>query len=155
MTEPHKVRRYARVERPYESVRATLHRMVLAGTGAPLVDLHSIDDQQDVAGLPASTRVTLGLLENIGGGSKHLASAEIYASALSARATQIEVECHCVAPEAWASAETSRVAEKHMQALLESVVDRIRREADALAIRTDTRVATATAVAEPERHEIC
>jgi hypothetical protein len=136
MTEPHKVRRYARVERPYESVRASLHRMVITERGAPLVDIHSICDQQGIAGLPASTRVTLGLLENIGRGSEHLASAEIYASALSARATQVEVECHCVAPEAWVDAETSRIAETHMQALLESVVDRIRREADSPAGRT-------------------
>jgi hypothetical protein len=149
MTEPHKVRRYARVERPYESVRASLHRMAIAGKGGPLVELHSIDDQQGIAGLPASTRVTLGLVENTGGGSEHLASAEIYASALSPRATQIEVECHCVAPEAWANAEASRVAEMHMQALLESVCDRIRREADALAARPDAGIASAAETREP------
>jgi hypothetical protein len=149
MTEPHKVRRYARVERPYESVRASLHRMVIAGKGAPVVDIHSVCDNQDIAGLPASTRVTLGLVENTGGGSKHLASAEIYASALSARATQIEVECHCVAREAWADAETSRVAETHMQALLESVVDRIRREADALAAPADASVGSAAEARQP------
>jgi hypothetical protein len=129
MTEPHKVRRLAQIDRPYESVRACLHGLFVARSETEPNHMHSISDQHDIAGLPDSTRMTLGLEEATGRGSKHVDSAEVYASALSPSETQIEVECHCTArPEVWGDEESRAVAETELQTLLESLVERIRHE---------------------------
>ena len=53
MTEQQKVHCYARVDRPYESVRDVLHRLQLASGAAAPVQVHSICDQRHVAGLPS------------------------------------------------------------------------------------------------------
>jgi hypothetical protein len=129
MTEPHKFRRLARIDRPYESVRACLHSLFVAKRDRDPNHLHSIYDQHDIAGLPDSTRVTLGLEEATGRGSKHVDSAEIYASALSPFETQIEVECHCTSQRGvWVDEDARDVAETRVQTLLETLVERIRHE---------------------------
>jgi hypothetical protein len=128
MTEPHKFRCLARIDRPYESVRACLHGLFVVRTDPELNRMHAIYDQHDIAGLPDSTRVTMGLEEVTGRGSRHVDSAEIYASALSSFETKIEVECHCTSqPAVWADKESRDVAETRVQALLQSLVERIRR----------------------------
>jgi hypothetical protein len=129
MTEPHKFRRLARIDRPYESVRVCLHRLFVAKGDPEPNHIHTIYDQHGIAGLPDSTRVTLGLEEATGCGSKHVDSAEIYASALSPFETQIEVECHCTSRlSVWADEAARVVAETRVQTLLEDLVERIRRE---------------------------
>lgn len=150
MTEPHKFRRLARIDRPYESVRACLHSLFATRTDPAPNKLHSICDQHAVAGLPDSTRVALGLEEVTGCGSKHVDSAEIYASALSPFETQIEVECHCTSqPAVWTDVESRDVAETRVQALLESLVEGIRRElhrsSPARELRGPAKVASAIA----------
>jgi hypothetical protein len=129
MTEPHKVHCYARVDRPYESVRDVLHKLLTAGETASPFCVHSIFDEHGTAGLPALTRATLGVTDEAPHDSHRLASAEIYASALSARETQIEIEGHCVdRTRGGVDATVRGDAETHVLTLLESVVERIRSE---------------------------
>ena len=131
MTEPHKVHCYARVDRPYESVRGVLHKLLQAGSTSSTLCVHSIFDQHGAAGLPDLTRATLGVTDDATHDSNRLASAEIYASALSAGQTQIEIEGHCVdRTQGWVDASVRGAAETHVRTVLESVVERICREVD-------------------------
>jgi hypothetical protein len=131
MTEPHKVHCYACVDRPYESVRGVLHKLQTAGETASPLCVHSIFDEHGAAGLPDLTRATLGVKDEAPQDPNCLASAEIYASALSACETQIEIEGHCVdRTRGWVDASVRGAAETHVRELLESVVERIRSEVD-------------------------
>jgi hypothetical protein len=131
MTEPHKVHCYARVDRPYESVRGVLHKLLSAGETASPLCVHSIFDEHGTAGLPDLTRATLGVTDEAPHDAHRLASAEIYASAVSARETQIEIEGHCVdRTPGCVDASARGAAETHVRTLLEEVVERIRREVD-------------------------
>jgi hypothetical protein len=137
MTEPHKVHCYAHVDRPYESVRGVLHKLLTRDETAATPCVHSICDQHGAAGLPDLTRATLGVTDAASHESNALASAEIYATALSPGETQIEIEGHCVdRTHGWVDASAKGAAETHVRALLESVVERIRRDAEALPRRT-------------------
>jgi hypothetical protein len=81
--------------------------------------------------LPDLTRATLGVKDEAPCESSDLAAAEIYASALSPFATQIEIEAHCVdRARGWVDATTRRIAETHVHALLERVVERVRLAVD-------------------------
>lgn len=129
MTEPQKVHCYARIDRPYESVRSVLHGLLVEGATTAPVRVHSIRDDHDVAGLPAHTRATVGVRDEAPHESNQLISAEIYASALSPTETGIEVEGHCVDGERGLVNSAARaIAEAHVHSLLEGVVERIRRE---------------------------
>ncbi len=131
MPEQRKVRCCASVERPYASVRDALHRLPLASAVAATGDVHSICDQENVAGLPAVTRVTLGWEHTETSAPLLVTSAEIYAWALSAASTQLEIEGHVVpasGPES--DADGGRVAGACLQALLEKIIDRLRRDID-------------------------
>jgi hypothetical protein len=130
MTEPHKVHCYGRVHRSYESVRGALHRLVTAGDAAP-VSVHSIRDEHGIAGLPDLTRATLGVKDAAPVDSNRLASAEIYASAVSPSETQIEIEGHCIDQvRGWVDPRAREVAEMHVHTLLEGVIERIRLDVD-------------------------
>jgi hypothetical protein len=131
MTEPHKVHCYARIDRSYESVRGVLHKLHTAGeTAAPLC-VRTICDEHGAAGLPDLTRATLGIIDEAPHESNCLESAEIYASAVSPRETQIEIEGHCIdRTHGWVNASARGDAETHVQRLLEKVVERIRSAVD-------------------------
>jgi hypothetical protein len=131
MTEPEKVRGYARVDRAYEFVRDALHRLLIEGDTAAPLSVRSICDQHDVAGLPDLTRATLGVGNEDEHAPSHLASAEIYASALAPSETQIEIEGHCVArADCCIDAAAREAAEAHIRALLGTIVERIRLQTD-------------------------
>jgi hypothetical protein len=131
MTEPEKVHGYARVDRAYEFVRAALHRLLIEGETAAPLSVRSICDQHDVAGLPDLTRATLGVVNEDVHAPSHLASAEIYASALSPSETQIEIEGHCVArSEGCIDAAAREATEAHIRSLLGTIVERIRLQTD-------------------------
>jgi len=131
MTEQQKVHCYARVDRTYDVVRDALHRLFIDGETTAPVSVRSVCDQHDVAGLPDLTRVTLGVGHEEACQPSHLASAEIYASALSPSETQIEIEGHCACRAQGATdAAAAGVAEAHARALLGTIVDRIRLETD-------------------------
>ena len=127
MTEPEKVRGYARVDRTYEFVRDALHRLLIEGETAAPVSVRSICDQHDVAGLPDLTRATLGVDNDDVHAPSHLASAEIYASALAPSETQIEIEGHGMArADGCIDAAAREAAEAQIRALLGAIVERIR-----------------------------
>jgi hypothetical protein len=132
MTEPHKVHCYARVAQPYESVRDVLHGLLGQGEARTPLSVHSVWDQHDVAGLPDLTRATLGVEDDAPLEWSELASAEIYASSLSPSETHIEIEAHCV-DRAGCSMDvaTRHAADTHVHNLLERLVERIRRAAEA------------------------
>jgi hypothetical protein len=136
MTEPHKVHCYARIGRPYESVRDVLHELLGQGAACTLLSIHSVWDQHDVAGLPELTRATLGVEDEAPLEESELASAEIYASSLSPSETRIEIEAHCVDRAGCSmDAATRHAADRHVHNLLERVVDRIRSESETCGAR--------------------
>lgn len=135
MTEQQKVHCYARVDRPYESVRDVLHRLQLASGAVAPVHIHSICDQRHVAGLPSVTRVTLGWEATDAPTSTPVSSAEIYASALSPSETQLEIEGHCHPPpragaDASGGPAADSAAEKCILTLLESLIQQLRHDID-------------------------
>jgi hypothetical protein len=127
MSELRKVQCYGAVKRPYASVRDALHRLPHAGS-ATSVHIHSICDQERVAGLPSVTRVTLGWERPDGAPYLPVTSAEIYASAASPSETHIEVEGHVASgPGATADADRDRVAERCIRSLLQGVIEGLSR----------------------------
>jgi hypothetical protein len=143
MSEPRKVHCYASVDQPYAVVRAALHRSPLAGvTGGP-AHVCVVSDQESSAGLPSLTRATLDWEHAGTSAAPPVTSAEIYASAMSASKTALEVEGHWY-PAPGESSEADRAqAESCVQALLASFLDRLRQdpqvlEADAPSIETES-----------------
>ena len=137
MPEQRKVQCCASVDRPYASVRNALHRLPLASAAAASVDVHSVCDQENVAGLPPVTRVTLGCqhasrrTDHADAEASLVSSAEIYASARSAAETQLEIEGHVVRPSgAPIDFEGERVAGACLRTLLESIIEDLRRDID-------------------------
>jgi hypothetical protein len=132
MTEQLKVRDYARLDRPYESVRAALRRLALASSDTEPAHFESICDQSNQAGLPPSTRVTLAWEASSSSGPAPVSSAEIYASALSRSETQLEIEGHCPARSGTpCDASNGHVADTCIHTILESIVERLRHDIDA------------------------
>ncbi len=131
MPEQRKVQCCASVDRPYASVRDALHRPRLAGADAASVYVHSICDQENIAGLPSVTRVTLDWNHAEASGPLPVTSAEIYASPLSASETQLEIEGHvAVAADLQSDADCDRAAEASIHALLDNVIERLRHDID-------------------------
>jgi hypothetical protein len=128
MSEQRKVRCCASVNRPYASVMGAIHRLSLASTAAAPVHVHSICDQEHVAGLPSVTRVALDWERAEPSAPLPVTSAEIYAWAHSPAETQLEVEGH-VAPASGPESDAD-VAGASLQALLEKLIDRLRRDID-------------------------
>jgi hypothetical protein len=132
MTEQQKVRDYARVDRPYESVREAFHRLAHANSDAEPAHFQSICDEANRAGLPPTTRVTLAWEAAGSSGPVPVSSAEIYASALSPSETQLEIEGHCPArPGSRCDGGGDRVADVCVHTILESIVERLRHDIDA------------------------
>jgi hypothetical protein len=127
--EQRKVRCCASVDRPYASVREALHRPRLAGADAASVYVHSICDQENIAGLPSVTRVALDWGHANACAPLAVTSAEIYASPLSAGETQLEVEGH-VGPDLRSDVESDRAAEASIHALLDDVIEHLRHDID-------------------------
>ena len=130
MSEQRKVRCCASVDRPYASVRDALHRLPLATPAAATGDVHSICDQENVAGLPSVTRVTLGWEHAERSAPLPVTSAEIYAWALSPAETRLEIEGHASPASGPGSDTDGRVAGACLQPLLERLIDRLRRDID-------------------------
>jgi hypothetical protein len=131
MPEQRKVQCCASVDRPYASVRDALHRLPLASSAAAPVHIHSICDRENIAGLPSVTRLTLMWEHADASAPLPVTSAEIYASALSAAETHLEIEGHVpAAPGLRSDAEGDRVAGVCIHALLEEVIERLRHDID-------------------------
>jgi hypothetical protein len=140
MPEQRKVQCRASVDRPYASVRDALHRLPLASASAASIHVHSVCDQENIAGLPSVTRVTLGWEHAEASAPLPVTCAEIYASALSAAETRLEIEGHGVpASGLWSDPEGDRLAGVCLRAILEKVIDRLRRDIDS---KTDGCAAT-------------
>ena len=130
MSEQQKVRCCASVDQPYASVRDALHRVPLATPAAATGDVRSICDQQKVAGLPSVTRITFGWEHAERSAPFPVTSAEIDAWALSPAETRLEVEGHVAPASGPGSDADARVAGACPQALLETIIDRLRRDID-------------------------
>jgi hypothetical protein len=141
MPEQRKVQYSASVDRPYATVRDALHRLPLASAPAASVHVHSVCDQEHIAGLPSVTRVTLGCEPAEASALPPVTSAEIYASALSSAETQLDIEGHLVPAAGLCSdAEDDRVR-AFLRALLQTVIDRLHRDPDS---KTDGCAVTLT-----------
>jgi hypothetical protein len=123
MTELRHLHRYERIDGPYDSVCACLHRFFAAGDSAPVL-IHEMAELSPSAGLPGRTRVTLSLRDDAG--RRHFESAEIYVSPASDAKTHIELDCHpvCRAPEPMPRA----AVDAHFRELMDVVFAAIQRE---------------------------
>lgn len=128
MSEPHKVRCYASVDQPYAVVRAALHRSPLAGVAGGPAHVCVVSDQENSAGLPSLTRVTLDWEHAGASAAPAVTSAEIYASATSASKTALEVEGHWYAAPGESSEAGRAQAESCVHALLAGFLERLRED---------------------------
>ncbi len=126
MTEQQKVRCYGSVDRPYESVRAALHRLVLTRGAKSSLHVRSICDQEGVAGLPSVTRLTMGWEGENPSTPLTVTSAEIYVSPLSPSDTQLEIEGHGPALHEVCGDARACLADGCVHALLVDIVGSLR-----------------------------
>jgi hypothetical protein len=131
MAELRKVRGYASLDRPYEAVKAAFHRLLLQEKLGAGIRIHAISHPERHAGVLPITRVTLGCDSTASGGAPHASSAEVYAAEASGAETRFEIEAH------WSDERDGRAgANERVQALLESIVGRVRSEIDGHAARS-------------------
>jgi hypothetical protein len=128
MPEPRKVHCYASVDQPYPVVRAALHRSPLAGIAGGPAHVCIISDQDSSAGLPSLTRVTLDWEQADTSAAPPVTAAEIYASAISASRTALEVEGHWYAAPGASETDCALAADSCVHALLEGLLARLRHE---------------------------
>ena len=132
MSEPRKVHCYASVDQPYAVVRAALHRSPLAGIAGAPAHVCVVSDQDSSAGLPSLTRVTLDWEHAEASAVPAVTSAEIYASAMSASKTALEVEGHWYAgPGESSEADLAGAADACVQSLLEAFLRQLRQDTEA------------------------
>jgi hypothetical protein len=130
MSELRKVRRFASLDVPYESVRDRLYGLVGDAT-EPRIHVHSVCHQDHAAGLPALTRVSLGCGDPASSADPRfeMSSAEVYVSALSDVGTRLEVEGHwTVRPDVALDTSVDCAAAASVEALLETLVERLKRD---------------------------